>query len=255
MSRKRVLLTMLILVVCCASFCVTAFAASCRICVTVRMEDEPMSALRVELRQVTSLQENTHVLTADFAELSIPMEDLLALSAETAAQVYDYAQEHRVRTVSQRTNDAGVAEFAQLEEGLYLVSVGNGQVVKFRPYLVQLPTRVGSELAYSVATSPKSVTGNTKTVLVVKQWDDNQNAAGLRPESLQITLYQDGEAVRRVSLNAACGWQHLFAELPADCTYTVAEDPVPDYTCDVAENEDGFVLTNRYEGSDLPVNI
>ena len=69
MSRKRALLTMLILVVCCAAFCVTAFAASYRICVTVRMEEKPVSELRVELRQVTSLQEDTHVLTADFAEL------------------------------------------------------------------------------------------------------------------------------------------------------------------------------------------
>lgn len=251
MSRKRTLWSLLILFVCCAAFCVTAFAASCSIRVTVRWEEQPVSNLRVELCQVTQMQEGRHVLTEAFAELPVPVNALLL--AETAEKVHAFALEKQVQTITQTTNDTGTADFTQLAEGLYLVFAAGGQSVKFRPYMVMLPEQLPSGPLYDVYSAPKSVSGNTRSVLVVKQWEDGNDIDGFRPESVQINLYQDGDAVRRVSLNDACSWQHLFEDLPADCVYTVTEDPVLEYTCTISETAEGFLVTNRYVPQDLPI--
>lgn len=73
-------------------------------------------------------------------------------------------------------------------------------------------------------------------VTVNKTWDDADNAAGERPESVQVTLMADGEDSDTQTLSADTGWSYTWSNLPIrgetgnKIVYTVREDEVPNYT-------------------------
>ena len=92
------------------------------------------------------------------------------------------------------------------------------------------------------------------TVEVEKIWVDNDNAEGKRPDSIDVTLYADGEAVETVTLSKDNEWKHVFDELPAvndkfeEIQYTVEEDKVPDgYKSTTARSDNKFTITNTIE--------
>lgn len=81
---------------------------------------------------------------------------------------------------------------------------------------------------------------------VTKTWDDNNDAAGNRPESVAVRLYQNGKAVEGaepVELSAANGWSYTWTDLPiAGGEYSVVEDEVEGYVSSVGKvrlGEDG----------------
>ena len=85
----------------------------------------------------------------------------------------------------------------------------------------------------------------TTNVRVNKLWEDNNDAAGLRPASITVTLYANGRAYRTATLSAP-EWAYTFGDLPRDdengnrITYTVDEVSVPFYTTTV----NGTTITN-----------
>jgi len=89
---------------------------------------------------------------------------------------------------------------------------------------------------------------------VVKVWDDNNNAAGKRPESVSVKLLVNGVPQETaVVLNAANNWTHEWLDLVATdaagnmIQYDVAEDPVAGYTSKVTldtENPGTYIITN-----------
>ena len=52
-------------------------------------------------------------------------------------------------------------------------------------------------------------------VEVEKIWADSDNAAGTRPEEIEVTLYAGDKAIETVKLNAKNEWKHTFKDLPA----------------------------------------
>lgn len=90
-----------------------------------------------------------------------------------------------------------------------------------------------------------------KTSLSVnKKWDDGDNAAGARPDSITLNLYRDGELYRTqvVKPDASGAWSYTFTGLDkykngAEIGYTVEEEPVPGY---IAAYGEGGLITNRY---------
>lgn len=93
----------------------------------------------------------------------------------------------------------------------------------------------------------------TTEVSVSKQWNDQNNADGQRPESVTIELYRDGEYVgyQTVKADADGNWSTTFKNLPKADTdgheyiYSVKERTVEGYASEVSGNaKDGFVVTN-----------
>ncbi|MFC0265431.1 Cna B-type domain-containing protein [Alloscardovia macacae] len=137
----------------------------------------------------------------------------------------------------------------------------------------------GNEIAYTVSEDAVSGYGapqysgnvtdgftitNPKQFLdipVTKVWDDRNDVAKKRPQSVTIHLLANGEAVQSTTLNAENSWKHTFENLPvADAqgekiTYTVSEDAVPGYgTPQYSGNAtDGFTITNPKSFIDIPV--
>lgn len=107
----------------------------------------------------------------------------------------------------------------------------------------------------------------TTSVSVEKVWNDENDLAGFRPESVQVQLYEltnDGPTNpvgERVTLNAAGKWEYTWTNLPAknggrDINYTVIELPVKNYTARYSGSmADGFTITNTHEVEKMNVTV
>ena len=248
-GRKKTLFRSLILCLCCVLLCGSVWAATGSLRVSVLHQEVPVPDVAVELCRVADLEDTVFVLTEPFAELHLdPAEMAQSLSAEQAEQVYQFVMQKELEGTVALTNREGHADFYTIPDGLYLVFERGGQAVAFRPYLLTIPT--GDR--YGVYSVPKTNSGDVKNIAVFKEWDDDDDAAGKRPESISITLSHDGIPIRSVLLNEACGWEHTFLMLPQEGTYTVEEKSVSNYTCTCEEVFEGFVLTNTYIPGSTP---
>ncbi len=80
-----------------------------------------------------------------------------------------------------------------------------------------------------------------------KTWNDNDDQDGIRPDSITIKLYADGELVDSVEVTAASEWKYSFENLPknkagVEIEYTIGEVSVEGYETKV----DGFNVTNTH---------
>ena len=104
------------------------------------------------------------------------------------------------------------------------------------------------------------------SIKVTKSWDDDNNSAGKRPDSIQVQLYADGTAYGDpVTLTSAGNWTYTWSSLPVKSNgnkieYTVRElTEAGGYKSSVTGSaEDGFVITNTFtptdSGGDVPDN-
>ncbi len=84
-----------------------------------------------------------------------------------------------------------------------------------------------------------------------KQWSDNDDALGLRPEAITVKLYRDGEYLKKqtVTSDADGNWSYNFGKLDKyeqggrPFVYTVEEEYVPKY---VASSDSHELLVNDY---------
>ena len=80
-----------------------------------------------------------------------------------------------------------------------------------------------------------------------KIWDDENDADKIRPKSIVVELYADGEKVDEQTVTAASNWKFTFTDLPKvkdgeEIVYTIGEVKVEGYTTKI----DGFKITNTH---------
>lgn len=128
----------------------------------------------------------------------------------------------------------------------------------------------GTEIRYTV--SEESVAGYTpvystenhnitnthnvekKSITVNKVWDDAGNQDGIRPTSISISLYANGELFQSVEIQADQNnsWTHTFENLDVysrgqEIAYTVKENKVPvGYEADVSVTGNIVTITNTH---------
>ena len=92
-------------------------------------------------------------------------------------------------------------------------------------------------------------------VNVTKEWYDNDNQDGLRPENVTIYLVADDEKINEIVLSEENNWNFIFNDLPMVkngqvINYTVSEKPIANYTMNIVDNTvDDFniiVANNTY---------
>ena len=98
-------------------------------------------------------------------------------------------------------------------------------------------------------------------VNVTKQWSDDDNRDGIRPSSVTVKLFCDGEDTgRTLTLSAANRWNGEFRELRAytggkQHVYTVEEASVPGYTATITQSQtNGFNIMNIHTPETLTVS-
>ena len=138
----------------------------------------------------------------------------------------------------------------------------------------------GTKITYTIeetgvpADYESEITGNATTgfiitntykpetidIPVTKVWVDSNNQDKLRPSSIQVNLYANGERVvgKTLTLNSGNSWKGTFTDLPkksngTDIIYTVQEDDVPEgYKVAISGTvTSGFTVTNTHKIFDL----
>ena len=85
------------------------------------------------------------------------------------------------------------------------------------------------------------------TINVNKNWQDNDNQDGKRPEKITVELYRnnENEPVATATIDASTDWKYVFSKLPKydenknEITYKVVEVTVPEYDTEyeITDNE------------------
>lgn len=99
-----------------------------------------------------------------------------------------------------------------------------------------------------------SYTPKETSVTVTKSWDDSNDKDKIRPNTIKVQLYANGEKKGDViELNAKSKWTHTWNNLPQkakgkDIAYTVKEvDRVAGYTTKVDDKDHGnIIITNTH---------
>ena len=111
-------------------------------------------------------------------------------------------------------------------------------------------------------TITNAYTPETTQITVTKQWNDNNNQDGKRPESVTVELYKNGVATGETKELTGDTWTASFTNLPVyengqEITYTVKEVNVPDgYTVSGdATEENSYTITNTHTPEVTSVNV
>lgn len=211
------------------------------------LKGQAVEDLYVRCCKIASLEEGAFTVEAPFKGVSLTA---LMQDPQAASQLYAQCIADQKIPARQGITVEGSAFFADLEAGLWLVWCPEGQSYRFNPFVVRF-----GEQGDAIVSRPKAEqdTPESKSVQVIKKWDDANNAAGKRPQAIQIDLLEDGQAIARVELSEANGWSYTFSGLSKERAYTVYEYPVAGYTAKIGGSEaDGFIITNSYVSSKLP---
>ncbi len=123
----------------------------------------------------------------------------------------------------------------------------------------------GKEIVYTIA--EKQVDGYTTvidgyhvinkhvpikiSVNLTKHWEDKDDEAGIRPESITVHLFADGvDTGKKLVLTEQVEWKGVFADLDkfkkgVEIKYSVKEDEVDGYTAEIVSNDGvDFSITN-----------
>ena len=81
-----------------------------------------------------------------------------------------------------------------------------------------------------------------------KTWVDKDDADKLRPVSITIRLFADGEEIDKVIVTAKDGWKYKFTDLPKykgekEIVYTISEDMVKGYVTTIK----GYDVINTHD--------
>ncbi|MBR4461395.1 MAG: Cna B-type domain-containing protein, partial [Erysipelotrichaceae bacterium] len=111
---------------------------------------------------------------------------------------------------------------------------------------------------YGTTIAGDTITNHFETVTIEgsKIWNDDNNAEGMRPESITIRLKADGKEVDSRTVTADDGWSWKFENKPKfdngkEIEYTIREDAVRDYTTTV----DGYDVTNSYSPGKTRIEV
>ncbi len=98
-------------------------------------------------------------------------------------------------------------------------------------------------------------------ISVNKVWDDQNDAAGIRPASIQVALTRNGADLETVTLSAANNWSYTWSGLPtvlSDGSGTRAEYAVREvsqilgYSVSISGGGESYTITNYYRQPETP---
>lgn len=226
------------------------------ICVSIEdAKKKEVEGLTISICKIAELDETGYYPSDAFKDSGISIAGIVNdPSAVNAKTVYDYVIKNDLNVRSNQIKN-GKAVFETISDGIWLVFCEENGTHRFAPYIIFMPYEQNGKLNYQVTSTPKLEENkpNNKNIYLLKKWEDKNNAAKIRPKSVEILLYRDGKKVESVLLNEACGWSHTFTNLPVDGNYSIEEKPVTYYVSQVSgDSENGFIVTNTYNGDKLP---
>lgn len=119
---------------------------------------------------------------------------------------------------------------------------------------------------YSCTTDQSTLTitntdpGIKTDITASKVWDDNNNRDGIRPLSVDLSLYEDGVLVGTQTVSANTNWTCQWPDLPVYANnirivYDVRENATAGYTPVVTRNGSYFTVTNSHTPNTVTVPV
>lgn len=157
------------------------------------------------------------------------------------------------------TGSDGSLYFDSVEKGLYLVTseikTQDGKVYETTPSIILLPSLdyEKNEWMYEVTIEPKfEISDDTSLSLkVMKVWKDT-GYEKVRPTSVLVQLYEDGQLYDQVTLSKENNWQHVWENCETTHKYTLVEQKIDNYTVSVTKEGVTYVVTNTYNVPPTP---
>lgn len=162
------------------------------------------------------------------------------------------------------TNEKGEAHFTGLELGIYLVRTNTVDeeecTYTFSSFLIAVP---GLDENDEWVNPVYTVVGKAKCekeekiknlYALNKRWSDS-GYESLRPASISVDIYRDGELYKTVSLSSENNWTFTW-EYVGNFKWTFAEhiDSTLPYTVSLTENGGEYYITNSYNPPEEPNN-
>lgn len=236
---------------------------------TVKFTDGPaVPGMEFRAYRIASVDENANfTFTDEVAAYGVAMPEDQTGYRSLAETLSGYFSRDGVKPVAvKETDENGLADFGELEKGLYLVladrykSPADDMTYTALPSLVSLPNLTdGNTWTYDVTITPKYTsvppvpdTPGTIDINVIKVWSGEANK-NKRPTEVIAELICDGQVADAVTLNSENNWRHTWKELDPNKTYNVTEKVVPQgYTVTIVREGNTFTM-NNYSGEVPPV--
>ena len=141
----------------------------------------------------------------------------------------------------------------------------NGKKITYTVKEVSVPegyTTSGEGTEENNYTITNTHTPGLTSISVNKVWVDNNNQDGIRPESIEVVLYKNGEETAERKTLRGDDWTATFGNLPVNengkkITYTVKEVSVPEGYTSSGEGteENGYTITNTHTPGLTSINV
>lgn len=201
------------------------------------------------------------------------LEDANSTWAEKAAALKGYVdRDQKTPDATGTTDAAGKVSFTNLEKGIYLVlgsSTGDMGGVSYTPTpsLLTLPAfsaeangwvirDLEANVKFSSSTITYPPTGSPKYLEVIVRWEDNDNEAGERPDSVVVELFHKttGKVIHTVTVEKGKDWQYKWKDPWGDLEARI-KDASRDDLISRNYNEDTFDKYNMTEKGDTRTYI
>lgn len=213
-------------------------------------DDLVISGMEWNIYRIGShLDTDEFVLEGDFAEYPVSFDDLSVSAIQDAANTLEnYAKLDGIIPIANGvTADDGTLTFDGLEKGLYLLSgeklTLDGMICIPAAAIVEI--RTDENGSYDLTVNPKfeveEPVPTPSEYSVSKVWagDDNMD---VRPDSITVDIFADGELAETVTLNEDNGWTYSWTS-ENDAEWSVEERDVPA----------GYKVVYRSEGADFEI--
>lgn len=215
----------------------------------------PVSGLSLSLCQIATLKEGALAFGDGFEEAGFSLDILLgALNETNANTILEYIQKNQLPKNTLKSQE-GALTFSGLTPGLYLLFCEEEQSLYFAPFFITLPFDKDGAPCYHATATPKLSENNesSKSIYLIKKWEDRDNKSGKRPKEITAELLRDGAPIATATLSAETGWAYTFKDLPKSGRYSIKEYAVEGYRAECnGDAENGFILTNTLIEGKLP---
>lgn len=170
----------------------------------------------------------------------------------TTLMAYLYT-ENTAPTLTIETDEKGNGTSDKLGTGMFLAIPEGDADHEACPALFSIPGSLGEdgEWAYTVDVELKyeKINHSDKNLKVIKVWDDNKDAAGSRPEFIEVQLLRinktdnTSEVKEKAKLNADNNWQKEWMGLDGEYDWTVQETVPNGYAVAIEQNGENDAIT------------
>ena len=221
---------------------------------------EPIANAQINLYKVADYDGRDVVLVNGFEASGITKDVLIEHNNEIAQLLDAYIASHTVAG-PYRYGVSGVdgwITFADVPPGIYYARYDgdndNGhRKIHMTSFIAPLPFLNGDVTEWALDCRPKCEEIECTDVTVMKIWIDDSHSS-LRPQHVEIELYQDNRMIDAVQITADDNWMYTWTDLPASYTYSIREHNVPgSYTSRIYELEKNtFKIENTYSTTYIP---